>query len=82
MPRPLHSLLDAPPVDGRGPHNLDLEDLTAGTYFTIGRHAFMAARMNLTAVANVPRRRDGDPMRDLDEVDLRLVHAWWRCPND
>lgn len=79
MPKPLGPALEPPALDGRVPHELDLEGMTAGSFFTIGRHQFMTQRMNLTTVASVPRRRDEDPMRDLDEIDLRLVHAWWKC---
>lgn len=73
----------APPATGtRAPHEIDLEGLTAGSYFTIGRHQFMAQRTNLSTAVRFPSRRDEDPVRDLDEIDLTLVHAWWKCCDD
>lgn len=82
MTKPLAPAPEPPPLDGRAPHELDLEAMTAGTYFTIGRCAYMVVRMDLTAIAGAPRRRDESPVRDLDEIDLRLVHAWWKCCDD
>lgn len=60
---------------------LVLEDIAAGGYFTIGRHTFMVQRMDLATVAHGPDRRDEDPVRDLEEIDMRLTHARWKCCN-
>lgn len=64
-----------------GRRELDLEDITAGGYFTIGRHTFMVQRMNLDVTARPPRRADSEPERELEEIDMRLVHARWKCCN-
>ena len=64
-----------------GRRELDLEDITAGGYFTIGRHTFMVQRMNLDVTARAPHRHGGDPERELEEIDMRLVHARWKCCN-
>lgn len=82
MPRPLRPTPETPPADGGAPHELALEDLVGGSYFAIGEHMFMAATMNLLTKASVPKFPGEDPLRDMDEIDLRLVHAWWKCPND
>lgn len=82
MPKPLAPTPASPATGTRAPHEIDLEGLTAGNYFAIGRHQFMAARMNLTTVARVSGPDGADPVRGLDEIDLRLVHAWWKCCND
>lgn len=79
MPKPLSPAPIAPALDGRVPHELDIEAMTAGTYFTIGRCAFMVQRLNLDVTARPPRRRDGEPERELEEIDMRLVHARWKC---
>lgn len=78
MVKPLHPLAAAPVEGGPLPHELDLDGMTAGSWFRIGAHMFMAQRMNLTTVARAPRRGE-DPVRDLDEIDMRLVHIWWKC---
>ncbi|HEY8973694.1 MAG TPA: hypothetical protein VIN75_05715 [Burkholderiaceae bacterium] len=64
-------------------HELDLDEIAARTYFKIGRHWFMAQSVNLrTSTYGIPSRRDEDPVRDFDEVEMRLVHAHWRGCDD
>ena len=61
------------------PRELNLEDITAGTYFAIGDHTFMAQAMHLSTVAAPPDRPSGPPMRDLEQIDMKLVRARWKC---
>lgn len=82
MPRPLGPIPDPPAGGALVPHELDLEGLTAGSYFTVAGHVFMAATMNLLTTAKAPKLRGEGPVRDWDEIDLRLVHAWWKCCDD
>ena len=82
MTRPLSS--DAIPANAPDTfHELDLEQVPASTYFKIGSHWFMAQRVNIrTATYGRPSRPDKDPIRDLDEIDMTLVHAHWRGCDD
>lgn len=82
MPTPLRPLPNDPAAEPCVPHELDLAGLTAGNYFTSEGHIFMVGSMNLTTRARASKFPGEPPVRDIDEIDMRLVHAWWKCPND
>jgi hypothetical protein len=78
VPRPTFIPPEPPFPAERIPHEIDLDGMAAGSYFRIGRHWFMAMSVNLTTRASIPRSPADDPMRDMDEIDMRLVHAGWK----
>lgn len=65
-------------AEPRVSHEIDLAELAAGSYFRIGGHLFMAVRVNVETTATPPRAGDDGPLRGIDEIDMRLVHAGWK----
>lgn len=66
-------------------HEFEVRKLIARDYVLIDGHVFLVRKVNLLTVRQAPsisRSLPGDPVRDLDEVDLTLVHAYWKCELD
>lgn len=76
MPKPIGPQIPADAEDTF--HELSLEEIAAATYFRIGSHWFMASSVNLVTTAHAPYRPGGRPAREIDQIDMRLIHAHWR----
>lgn len=64
------------------PHDFELQKLVSRDYVTIDGHAFLVQKVYATVTRSAPRRAGDDPARDVHEVDLTLVHAYWKCELD
>lgn len=72
-------LLGETPVDVTQDHlELDLHSMFAGRYVKIDGHWWYVADMSLMTRAAPPVRPGEDPVRDMEQVDLKLVHARWK----
>lgn len=79
MPTPLRRLPNDPAAEPYVPHEIDLEGLVAASYVKIGGHWFIIQECRpLYRLSRLPAHRDDDIVRDVTNLELRLVHADWK----
>jgi hypothetical protein len=79
MPTPLRRLPNDPAAESYVPHEINLEGWYAGSYVKVGGHWFIVEECRpLFRLSRLPAHPHDDAVRDMTNLEVKLVHADWK----